>query len=126
MSERSPEPPKGSGPDDLVILCGMFACLSGAGAFGGCLGTALGLHLKGADFMLAAVFGILVGSIVTWAAWHLGRRIFLFWLRRKARSNTVEWKAVAPMAIAIGVTFFGLSGYLGSLLSEYFVEHFVR
>lgn len=118
--------PKGSGPDDLVILCGMVACLSGAGAFGGCLGTAFGFHLKGTGFMIVVALGVFVGVGAVWANWHLGRRMFLLWLRRRTYSNDLEWKVISPLSIGIGVTFFGLSGYIGSLVSEVFVEYFLR
>lgn len=113
-----------SSVSDLTQLCVMIAFLSGAGAVGGALGMARAEQLAGLQFLAAAVFGFIIGMFITWAVWHVVYRVSKNVLRRKAAS-TLPWRTVLPIMYGALLVCFAMAGFLGAVLTIFFVRNFL-
>lgn len=120
-SRKQPESPI----SDVIQMCVMIAFLSGAGAVGGALGMARAEHIKGLQLFLAVVFGFMVGLSITWAVWRVVYRGSLTVLRRKAATSRLPWRAVLPVMYGVLLVCFAMSGFLGAVLTMFFIRNFL-
>jgi hypothetical protein len=90
---------------------------------GGCIGMARANHLAGGPFLLAVLFGLMIGVIALWVVWNVVYRGSFFVLRRTVHTATLPWSKVMPAMFVVLLIFSTAAGYFGSLLAELFIRH---
>jgi hypothetical protein len=122
MHTSNLRPAKKNERNDLTIMLGMNACVSGAGALGGAISMTTLETVTVPQFFVSLAFGLVVSVSILSIVWYGGRVFIRKFVHEERLSTPIAWKKALPISQIFLLTSFVSSGVVGASLTRWMIR----